>query len=185
MNGDEAAPEPIAVVGLGCAFPGAADVAQFWDNVVEGHDAITDVPADRIDPALLAAAGRDDTRWRGGFLSADALTFEPARFGIMPNAVEWAEPDQLIALRCAADALDDSGVLDDVGHERIAVILGRGGHLAPGAARLEQRVRTAHQLVTCLETLVPDLDHEQLAEVRDAFCSVLASLSRSLLMRIT
>jgi acyl transferase domain-containing protein/phosphopantetheinyl transferase len=171
------AAEPIAVVGLGCVFPGASDVAQFWDNVVAGRDAITDVPADRIDPDLLPTLGRDRAVLRGGFVPSDALTFEPGRFGIMPNAAEWAEPDQLIALQCAAEALDDAGVLDDVAHERIGVILGRGGHVSPGTARIEQRVRTTQQLVTCLETLLPDLDPEQLAEVRDAFAAVLGTPS--------
>ena len=44
----------IAVVGLGCVYPGAADVGAFWDNIVAGRDSIGEMPPDRVDPSLLA-----------------------------------------------------------------------------------------------------------------------------------
>ncbi|MBO0730002.1 MAG: acyltransferase domain-containing protein, partial [Acidimicrobiaceae bacterium] len=165
--------EPIAVVGLGCAFPGAADVEGFWANIAAGRTAIDAVPGERIDERLLAAVVPGVESRRGGFLPADALLFDPTQFGIMPVAVDAAEPDQLVALRIAADALEDFGGVADVARERIGVILGRGGYLTPGVARLEQRVRTAGQLVSCLRTLLPDLDDDRLATIHAAFCSEL------------
>ena len=41
--------EPIAVVGLGCRFPGATDVEEYWDLLASGRDVITDVPPSRWD----------------------------------------------------------------------------------------------------------------------------------------
>ena len=43
------APEPIAVVGIACRFPGADGPEAFWQLVINGVDAITDMPAGRFD----------------------------------------------------------------------------------------------------------------------------------------
>jgi acyl transferase domain-containing protein/phosphopantetheinyl transferase len=169
----------IAIVGMAAIFPGAPDLARFWRNLVGGVDAISEVPASRWDPSYY-----DPSAWtapgqavgdrfycrRGGFVD-ELATFDPARFGIMPVAVEGAEPDQLLALRVAADALADAGA--DAGRlpdrQRIGVVLGRGGYLGAGLARLDQRVRTARQLEATLEELLPELPAERLAQVRAAF----------------
>ncbi|HEX5367627.1 MAG TPA: beta-ketoacyl synthase N-terminal-like domain-containing protein [Acidimicrobiales bacterium] len=166
--------EPVAVVGLGCVFPGAADVGTFWRNVVEGVDAITPVPPDRGDPEFFAGDGSPPAldrfpHARGGFVPDDGLWFEPGRFGVMPVAVEGAEPDQLLALRTAAVALDDAGMGEDLPRSRVGVILGRGGYLTPGLVRLDQRVRTANQLLTTLRDLLPEVDDERLVAVKEAF----------------
>ena len=171
--------EAVGVVGMACVYPGAPDLDTFWDNIVAGRDSIIDVPADRIDPSFFGE-GRDTVdRFgcaRGGFVQGDALAFDPTRFGIMPVAVEGAEPDQLLALKTAAAAIDDAGGLDAVDPERIGVVLGRGGYLTPGVARLDQRVRTTNQLIETLHALLPDVDDERLAEVRNAFTAQLGEL---------
>jgi acyl transferase domain-containing protein len=170
----------VAVVGLGCVFPGAPDVATFWDNIVAGRRSITDAPPDRLDPKFFddGGGGRTGslTTRRGGFVGDDALLFEPGRFGIMPIAVDDAEPDQLMALKTAAAAIDDAGGLGDVDRERVGVILGRGGYLTPGLARLDQRVRASSQLVEVLRTLVPGLEEERLRAVKDEYADQLGEL---------
>ncbi len=154
--------EPIAIVGMGAVFPGAPDLATYWRNLESGFDAITEVPATRLDPALAEANGF--LCKRGGFI---APTFDPIAFGIMPVAAATAEPDQLLALHVAAAAIADAG--GEIERDRAAVILGRGGYLNPGMARLANRVRTAHQLVATLEELLPDLDAATVAKIRAAF----------------
>ncbi|MFG2003037.1 beta-ketoacyl synthase N-terminal-like domain-containing protein [Spirillospora sp. NPDC048911] len=170
--------EPIAIVGVGALFPGAGSAAELWRNIRAGLDAITDVPAHRWDPALYydpEAYGRapESDRFycrRGGFVD-DLATFDPARFGIMPNAVAGMEPDQLLALRTAAEAIADAGGDERLpDRSRIGVVIGRGGYITPGVARFDQRVRTAHQLTSVLMELVPGLGADRLARIRHAFC---------------
>ncbi|MGY0064502.1 beta-ketoacyl synthase N-terminal-like domain-containing protein [Streptomyces sp. LZ34] len=162
-------------------LPGAPDLGTYWRNLVAGVDAITEVPAQRWDAefyapgrgpatatAAAAAADRVYCR-RGGFVDGLAEV-EVTRFGIMPASVPGTEPDQLIALHVAAAAVADAGGaerLPDRG--RVGVVLGRGGYLTPGLVRLDQRVRTAHQLVRTLGELLPGLGADQLERVRTAF----------------
>ncbi|MCB0988419.1 MAG: polyketide synthase dehydratase domain-containing protein [Microthrixaceae bacterium] len=162
----------IAIVGMACLYPGAPDLATYWANIVDGVDAITEVPASRWDPVFFDPDAKGADRFycnRGGFVDHLA-TFDPLAFGIMPVAMESAEPDQLIALGAAAAALADSG---DVHHRvdpaRVAVILGRGGYLGDGVARLDQRVRTAQQLVETLRSLLPGLDEDRIQAVKAEF----------------
>ncbi|HEY4021938.1 MAG TPA: beta-ketoacyl synthase N-terminal-like domain-containing protein [Pseudonocardiaceae bacterium] len=177
VSGQQAA--PIAIVGMAVLLPGAPDLGTYWRNVVTGVDAITDAPPNRWDPAFYQPAGAAGTApdrvycRRGGFVDAFA-DVEVTRFGIMPSSVADAEPDQLIALRVAAAAIADAGGeagLPD--RDRIGVILGRGGYLSPGLARLDRRVRAAHQLTLSLGELLPDIDPAALERVRTAFTDAL------------
>ncbi|WP_433226620.1 beta-ketoacyl synthase N-terminal-like domain-containing protein [Actinomadura formosensis] len=171
--------EPIAIVGAGAVFPGAGSAAELWRNILAGFDAISEVPPGRWDPALYydpGAYGRapQSDRFycrRGGFVD-ELATFDPARFGITPAAVPGMEPDQLLALRTAGDAIADAGGAERLpDRSRIGVVIGRGGYLAPGAARHDQRVRTSHQVAAILADLVPELGDRRLAEIRRAFCA--------------
>ncbi|MBT0566020.1 polyketide synthase dehydratase domain-containing protein [Williamsia sp. CHRR-6] len=147
-------------------FPAAPDLDSYWANIIGAVDAITDAPAHRWDESY---ATNIDCR-RGGFVD-DLAEVDILSHGIMPASVGSIEPDQLIALKVAAAALADAGGERAIPADRTraGVILGRGGYLTPGMARLDQRVRTASQLVHTLGELVPGLDREQLEAVRTAF----------------
>ncbi|MFE0089840.1 beta-ketoacyl synthase N-terminal-like domain-containing protein [Streptomyces sp. NPDC058991] len=157
-------------------LPGAPDLAAYWRNLVAGFDAVGDVPEGRWDavyyrPATADGPAAADQVYcrRGGFVDALA-DVDVTRFGIMPSSVPGAEPDQLIALQVAASAVADAGGEDRLpARERVGVVLGRGGYLTPGLVRLDQRVRTAAQLVRTLGELLPHLGADQLARVREAF----------------
>lgn len=102
---------PVAVVGMACIFPGAPDLDTYWRNLVEGVDAITDVPPARWDPIYYDPDSDSSDRLycnRGGFIDEHAF-FDPIEYGIMPRAAEGAEPDHLLALRLGAEALADAG----------------------------------------------------------------------------
>ncbi|WP_053733904.1 type I polyketide synthase [Nocardia sp. NRRL S-836] len=162
----------IAIVGIGAVFPGALDATTFWRNIVSGVDAIGQVPPGRWDPATYydrhSTGGDRFYCRRGGFVD-DLAEFDPTRFGIMPSTVDDAEPDQLLALATAAEAIADAGgepVLP--ARERIGVVVGRGGYLTPGCARLDQRVRLADEVLSVVRDLFPGLGSAELGTVRQA-----------------
>jgi acyl transferase domain-containing protein/phosphopantetheinyl transferase len=159
-----------AIVGLACLFPGARDLASFWSNIVQGVDAITDVPPGRWDASYYDAASSAVDRFyckRGGFVDRDA-SFDPLAFGIAPNTVDSIEPDQLLTLKIGFEALRDAG-LDrrPFRRDRTGVIIGRGNYISAGVLRLEQHVRLLPQILQTLQDLFPDLPETALAATRD------------------
>ncbi|HEX7308002.1 beta-ketoacyl synthase N-terminal-like domain-containing protein [Lentzea sp.] len=162
----------VAIVGIGAVFPGAPDATTFWRNIAGGVDAIGQVPPGRWDPATYydpgSTTGDRFYCGRGGFVD-DLAEFDPTRFGIMPSTVDGAEPDQLLALATAAEAIADAGgeaVLPS--RDRVGVVVGRGGYLTPGCARLDQRVRLADEVVSVVRDLFPALGGSELDGVRQA-----------------
>src|SRR5215510_12437004 len=103
--------EPIAIIGLGCRFPGADNPQAFWRLLRDGVDAITEVPADRW---LLEhyydespqVPGKTNARW-GGFLS-DVDHFDPDFFGISPREAVRMDPQQKLMLEVVWEALEDA-----------------------------------------------------------------------------
>ena len=88
-------PIDIAIVGMACRFPGAPDLFAYWENILKGVDATSDVPADRWDPAVFfdpdsTANDRVPCR-RGGYLDSP-IPFDPARTGSCPTRSTAASP---------------------------------------------------------------------------------------------
>ena len=108
-----APPEPIAIIGLACRFPGAPDPAAFWRLVSGGVDAIREVPPDRWDnEALFDPTNREPGKMssrHGGFLE-QVDRFEPAFFGISAHEAERLDPQQRLLLEVTWEALEDAGV---------------------------------------------------------------------------
>ncbi|MFI1734804.1 SDR family NAD(P)-dependent oxidoreductase [Streptomyces acidicola] len=100
------ADDPIAIVGLGCRFPGGADSPDaLWDLVVTGKDAITPIPSDRgWDTRAL-----DGIAAVGGFV-AGAGDFDAELFGISPREALAMDPQQRLLLETAWEALERAGI---------------------------------------------------------------------------
>ena len=118
--------EPIAIAGIGCRFPGGADDADaFWKLMVDGVDAVTEVPPDRWSLAKFYdprpdRPGCSISKW-GGFV-ADPAAFDHEFFGISPREAASLDPQHRMLLLTAAEALTDacqlaapSGQTRDVG----------------------------------------------------------------------
>ena len=121
--------EPIAIVGMGCRFPGgAAGPEAFWRLLEDGIDAITEVPPDRWDADALYdpdpnAPGKASTRW-GGFLD-HVDQFDASFFGISPREAEHMDPRQRLLLEVAWEALEDAGhTAERLGGASVGVFLG-------------------------------------------------------------
>ncbi len=99
------ASEPIAIVGMGCRFPGAGSPAQFWELLRSGKDATSEAPLDRW-PSAAGAEGR--LRWRGGFLT-DVAGFDPEFFGIAAREARNMDPQQRLLLEVAWEAFESAG----------------------------------------------------------------------------
>jgi len=124
---------PIAITGMACLFPQAESLSQYWRNILDAADCISDVPSDHSwDPADHFSddpAAKDKT-WctRGGFL--DKVPFDPVEFGIPPNMLESIDTTQLLSLIVARQALIDAGMHPNEDHwdrDRVACILGITG----------------------------------------------------------
>ncbi|MEH2009314.1 type I polyketide synthase [Nostoc sp.] len=103
--------EPIAIIGMGCRFPGADNPEAFWQLLRNGVDAITEVPADRwniekfYDPDP-DAPGKVCTR-KGGFL-AQVDGFNPEFFGISAREAASIDPQQRLLLEVGWEALENA-----------------------------------------------------------------------------
>ncbi|PWK11298.1 type I polyketide synthase [Tumebacillus permanentifrigoris] len=109
--------EPIAIVGIGCRFPGGVNSPEsFWNLLREGVDAVTEVPADRWDTNRFyhpnrKKPGSANTRW-GGFLDG-VDKFDPEFFGISPREADLLDPQQRLMLEVSWEALEDAGFVPE------------------------------------------------------------------------
>ena len=119
----------IAIVGIGCRFPGGIrGPREFWEFLLRKGDGIVEVPADRwsleryYDPDP-DAPGRMYTR-HGGFLVDPYWDFDPEYFGISPREASIMDPQQRLLLEVAVEALDDAGLAPRVGGAQVGVYVG-------------------------------------------------------------
>ena len=141
--------QALAIIGMGCLFPKANNPDEYWTNIREGVDAITDIPEthwkvsdyfndDKSAPDMTYAK-------RGGFINKQ--DFNPLLYGLSPNNIEATDTTQLLGMVVARQALLDAGYSTgkDAGdgrefdRDRTSVIIGVTGTLElviPLGARL-------------------------------------------------
>ena len=121
--------EPVAIVGLGCRFPGGVESPEsFWRLISEGGDAVAEVPAERwsadayYDPDS-SRPGRMNTRWGSWLPRLDE--FDTAFFGLAPRETARMDPQQRVVLEVCAEALEDAGqTLEQLAGSRTGVYVG-------------------------------------------------------------
>jgi len=121
--------EPIAIIGIGCRFPGDAnDAASFWKLLSTEVDAITEIPEDRWNVEAYyhpvpGVPGKTYSRW-GGFIKG-IDQFEPECFGISPREASYIDPQQRLLLEVTWEALEDGGqVIERVAGTNTGVFVG-------------------------------------------------------------
>ncbi len=110
--------EGIAIIGIGCRFPGGVnDAESLWKLLVEGREAVCEVPPDRWNverfyDAEAGVAGKSIAR-RGGFV--DGLDqFDPQFFGISPREAPYVDPQHRLLLETSWEAIEDAGIVLDL-----------------------------------------------------------------------
>jgi acyl transferase domain-containing protein len=118
----------IAIVGMGCRFPGADSPEAFWQLMQDRVDAISEVPPDRFDinPYYDPEQGKlGKTNSRAGGFVADIDKFDADFFGMAPREAVWVDPQQRLLLEVGWEALERAGmVLDDVQGSNTGVFVG-------------------------------------------------------------
>lgn len=104
---------PVAIVGMSCRFPGAENIAAFWDNLCNGKDAVTEVPAARWNAARFYdkhpdAPGKSYCT-KGAFID-DVKGFDAAFFRINPAEAKQMSPQQRILLETTWQALEAANI---------------------------------------------------------------------------
>ena len=104
--------EPIAIIGMGCRFPGADGPDEFWDLLRDGVDAVREVPAERWDVEAYydpdpEAPRKMAYRW-GGFLDG-VDGFDADFFGVSPREAIHMDPQQRLVLEVSWEALEHAG----------------------------------------------------------------------------
>ncbi|RLC25172.1 MAG: polyketide-type polyunsaturated fatty acid synthase PfaA, partial [Deltaproteobacteria bacterium] len=164
-----------AIIGMGCFFPKASGLHEYWRLIFKGEDAITDIPGTHWSPDdyFDKDPKKPDHIYckKGGFLSA--VPFDPTEFGMPPSSLEATDTSQILGLLAARMALENAGYGQNAkfSHSRTSVILGATGtqELAiPLAARLGHPIwrKALHN-----SGIKPDKAEKVIKKISDSYVS--------------
>lgn len=106
-----AADDDIAIIGMSGRYPQARNLQEFWTNLQEGKDCISEIPESRWDRKRLAGikspGGKEMSKW-GGFIE-DPDCFDPKFFRISPREAETMDPQERLFLETCWEAIEDAG----------------------------------------------------------------------------
>ncbi|MEW9702711.1 PfaD family polyunsaturated fatty acid/polyketide biosynthesis protein, partial [Paenibacillus sp. SI8] len=120
----------IAIIGMSGQFPKAKTVAEFWENVSQGKDCISEIPSTRwsiddyYDPDLKTP-GKTNCKWLGALEDVDV--FDPLFFRTSPSEAELMDPQQRLFLENAWHCIEDAGLNPaSLSESRCGVFVGCG-----------------------------------------------------------
>ena len=118
----------IAIIGLGGRYPQAENLQEFWRNLQNGRDCITEIPSERWDHTLYydpdqSKPGKSYSKW-GGFI-ADVDKFDPLFFNISPKEAALIDPQERLFLETAWQTIEDAGYTkENISGKRVGVFVG-------------------------------------------------------------
>lgn len=161
-------PLDIAIIGVAGIYPGAGNARQYWQNILDKVDAVRDADPEWVGPYFEENATDDDRIYttRGGFLGEHARV-NPQLYGVMPTVAAGADPDHLLSLKCAHDALEDAGYLHKpFDRERAGVVVGRGTYGNRGMAGTMSRTLFLDQAMDLIRGLRPDFSAQDVRRLQ-------------------
>ena len=177
----------IAIVGMAGCYAGARDMPQFWQNILNKVDAVRDADAEWVGPYFDPNPTSNDRTYtiKGGFLG-ELAEVDPREFGVLPTAAEGGEPDHMLALKHARDALADAGYLTrPFDRERAGIVLGRGTYANRGNFNLLSHGLVIDQTMSLMRHLRPDLTEADWASLRAELKSQLPPYNADLVAPLT
>ncbi|MBO9648308.1 MAG: amino acid adenylation domain-containing protein [Variovorax sp.] len=105
--------EPVALIAMAGRFPGAADVEQFWDNLLAGRESISFFDDASLDAGVSAALRADPLYVRARGVIDDIEQFDAAFFGINPKEAELMDPQHRVFLEICWECLERGGYVPD------------------------------------------------------------------------
>ncbi|GGO22422.1 hypothetical protein GCM10010116_45230 [Microbispora rosea subsp. aerata] len=115
----------IAIIGIGCRFPGAANAAEFWQQLKRGTESITFISPEEMDAVGVPRKLREDPDYvPAQSVLTDSELFDADFFGINPREATAMDPQHRVMLECAWEALEDSGYDPKRAGVRVGVFAG-------------------------------------------------------------
>ena len=112
----------IAVIGLAGRFPGARNAAEFWRNIADGVESLTQLSDEELLLAGVDRAMLDNPRYvKVASVLEGADLFDAAFFGYSPREAALIDPQGRVFLECAWEGLEDAGYFPDTYHGTIGV----------------------------------------------------------------
>jgi len=99
----------VAIVGMACRFPGAGNVTQFWQNLVDGRDSIRALSDEEISPAVPEPIRADPRYVRAAGLIDQPFAMDAAFFDIKPMEARLVDPQHRVLLETSWEALENAG----------------------------------------------------------------------------
>ncbi|MFE9657769.1 SDR family NAD(P)-dependent oxidoreductase [Micromonospora sp. NPDC006431] len=121
--------EPIAIVGLAARLPGAADLAEFWRNLVDGVESVTELTREEQLARGASAEEVDDPGWVNRAPLVDGYDeFDAGLFGMTAREAEITDPQHRLFLESCYTALQDAGYDPARYDGAVGVYAGTGGN---------------------------------------------------------
>ncbi|MDR0425514.1 MAG: 4'-phosphopantetheinyl transferase superfamily protein [Clostridiales Family XIII bacterium] len=161
----------IAIVGMSIYCPAGDSLDEFWHNLINGMDAITDAPHELIDSYYFGREeGAIDSFYcsRGGFCKPYKV--DPLRYGFVPITFDGMETEQVYALAGVEQALIDAGIFEKgISLNNCSIIIGRGNFSGNIALRAAEVIRTGHQLDQLLRYACPDIPEDEITQIKKEY----------------